>query len=151
MVNGVQHIGVPVRSLERSLRFYQDVLGLEPEFLGEDAGEKTSRLVGVPEAEISLAFLRLGNTYLELLEYRNPRGADHDRRNCDVGAIHIAFEVPDLEEAYRRLEEKGVRFSTPPHLIERGPLAGCVTAYFKDPDGVQLEIFEVATGSAVAA
>jgi catechol 2,3-dioxygenase-like lactoylglutathione lyase family enzyme len=146
---GVQHIGVPVRSLERSLAFYRDVLGIEPAFRGQDSGERTSRLVGVPGAVISLAFLRLGNTYLELLEYEHPRGADYDRRNCDVGAVHIAFEVDDLDQVYERLEASGISFSTPPHHIEHGPLAGCATAYFKDPDGIQLEVFEVAPASAV--
>jgi catechol 2,3-dioxygenase-like lactoylglutathione lyase family enzyme len=142
-LSGVQHVGVPVRSLEHSLAFYRDAFGIEPRFIATSSGAGTSRLVGVPDAEMDFAFLDLGNTVLELLEYTNPQGQDYDRRNCDVGATHVAFEVADVEAAYQELSAKGIEFSGPPLHIEEGPLAGCVTAYFKDPDGIQLEIFQL--------
>lgn len=143
-LRGLQHVGVPVRNLQRSLDFYHDVFGVEPRFVAKTSGEGTSRLLGVPDVELSYAFIDLGNTVLELLEYERPRGADYDRQNCDVGATHVCFEVPDVEEAYTALRAKGIEFSSPPLHLDDGPLAGCITAYFKDPDGIQLEIFQVA-------
>jgi len=142
-LGGIQHVGVPVRSLEQSLKFYRDAFGVEPEFIAKASGPGTSRLVGVPDVEMSFAFLDLGNTVLELLEYESPRGQDYDRRNCDVGATHIALAVADVEAAYEELRGKGIEFSGPPLHIDEGPLAGCITAYFRDPDGIQLEIFQV--------
>jgi catechol 2,3-dioxygenase-like lactoylglutathione lyase family enzyme len=139
----LHHVGVPVRSLKQSLKFYQDAFGIEPKFIAKSSGPGTSRLVGIPEVEMSYAFLDLGNTVLELLEYQHPRGQDYDRRNCDVGATHIAFEVADVEAAYEELTGKGIEFSGPPLHIDDGPLAGSVTAYFRDPDGIQLEIFQL--------
>lgn len=142
--NGIQHVGVPVRDMEESLRFYRDIFGVEPDFIAEGSGETLSQAVGVPDADLSFAFLRIGSSILELLEYRQPRGRDFDRRNCDVGAIHIAFQVSDIDQAYERLRAKGVQFNALPLKIEDGPLAGCSFAYFTDPNGVQLEIFETA-------
>lgn len=138
----MHHVGIPVNDLGRSLGFYKDILGIEPEFVGEGSGPELSQALGVPDAHLSFAFILLGNTVLELLEYHAPRGRDHDRMNCDVGAIHVAFEVANIQEAYEQLREKGIVFNAPPLKIEEGPLAGCAFAYFKDPDGVQLEIFE---------
>jgi catechol 2,3-dioxygenase-like lactoylglutathione lyase family enzyme len=138
----MHHLGIPVRDLRRSLAFYQDVFGIDAEFISEGAGPELSRAVGVPDTHLSFAFIALGNTVLELLEYHAPKGRDYDRRNCDVGAMHVAFEVPDIEEAYERLRKKGLTFNAPPIRIEEGPLAGSAFAYFSDPDGVQLEIFE---------
>jgi catechol 2,3-dioxygenase-like lactoylglutathione lyase family enzyme len=133
--------------MQRSLEFYRDVFAIEPDFVADGSGDEISRAVGVPDAELSFAFLRVGDSILELLEYRSPRGRDYDRRNCDIGAVHIAFEVDDIQEAYERLLSKGVEFSAPPLAIAEGPLAGCSFAYFTDPDGVQLEIFETASGA----
>lgn len=140
---GVQHIGIPVGSMERSLKWYKEMLGLEPDFVLDASGEGTANAVGVPGADFSFAFMKVGNTYVELLEYRNPRGKPYDRGNNDIGAVHLCFQVDDIEDAYRKLSARGVKFNTPPVWIDAGPLAGCAFCYFPDPDNVQLELFQV--------
>ena len=140
----VQHVGIPVSNIERSLAWYKEMLGLEPEFVMESSGEPLSTAVNVPNADLKFGFLRVGNTIVELLEYRSPRGRAQDRRNNDVGAMHIAFEVDDIEDAYRQLRDRGVKFNSLPVWIDHGALAGCAFCYFTDPDNVQLELFQVA-------
>jgi len=142
-LSGLHHLGVPVRSMEASVAWYRDVLGVETTFVEQaeegDALDASTQLKG---ARLRYAFAELGNTSLEFLEYDNPRGRDHETRNCDVGAVHICFEVSDMQATYESLREAGVDFNAPPTLIEGGPLAGCRFCYFRDPDGIQLEIFE---------
>jgi catechol 2,3-dioxygenase-like lactoylglutathione lyase family enzyme len=139
----IQHVGVPVANLESSLLFYREVFGVEPEFTGEGDHPRVSAAVGIPDAKIKFAFLEVGGAYLELLEYTSPRGKPYDRRNCDVGAVHVCFEVDDIEHAWAELKAKGVEVSADPFTFEEGPLTGYSFAYFKDPDGVQLELFQV--------
>jgi lactoylglutathione lyase len=140
----VHHVGIPVSSLARSLDWYKEMLGLEAEFTAEVSGEATAKAVGVPGADLLVGFMRIGNTMVELLEYRSPRGSRQDRGNNDIGAMHLAFEVDDIEDAYRLLRDRGVSFNSPPVWIDRGPLAGCAFCYFTDPDNVQLELFQTA-------
>src|SRR3989442_15440634 len=111
-LSGIQHVGVPVRSMEDSLRFYREVFGVEPEFVTEAGGPDVSRSVGLPDVRMSIAFLHVGNTHLELLEYENPKGRPNDRQNCNVGAIHICFEVADIQAAWKELKAKGVKVAT---------------------------------------
>lgn len=73
-----------------------------------------------------------------------PEAEPQDRHNNDVGAVHVAFEVDDIEDAYRKLRDRGVKFNSSPVWIEHGPLAGCAFCYFSDPDNVQLELFQLA-------
>lgn len=140
----VHHIGIPVRDIERSISFYRDLIGIEADFVAASRGEAVADLVGVPEADMLFAFIPLGNVVLELLEYRNPRGGDYVLRNCDVGAVHIAFETHDLDAIETRLVEAGVHVGSGALHIDSGPLAGYATLYFRDPDGVQLEAMQTA-------
>jgi len=140
----VQHLGVPVRDLDRSLAFYRRLTGAEPLFVDRMRGDGFARGVGVPGAACRFAMLPLGNTRLELIEYTAPRGADYALRNCDVGAIHLAFEVDDVRAVYARLSAEGVRFHAPPHTFtpEDGApdVVGATFCYLSDPDGIQLEL-----------
>ena len=138
----MHHVGITVKDLERSLQWYEHVFGLTREFVAHGSGPALSTAVGVPDAELSFGFLRLGSCVIELLSYDNPREEDFTRSNADVGSAHVCIDVPDLDAAYADLRGKGVDFLAPPLLIEDGPLKGCSFAYFKDPDGVTLELFE---------
>ena len=59
-----------------------------------------------------------------------------------MGSTHVCIDVPDLQKAYDDLREKGIEFLAPPLHIDSGPLEGCSFVYFKDPNGVTLELFE---------
>ncbi len=145
-INGMHHIGLTVASLDRSLAFYKEMFGLEPEFVAKGEGDDLSRTVGVPSAKLTFAFLHAGNGTVELIEYGNERRTRYESRNCDVGAPHLCFDVPDVDAAYQELRDKGADFYSPPLRITDGPLAGCAFAYLRDPDGLTLEIFQAAAG-----
>ncbi len=140
----LHHVGITVRDLDASLAWYADVLGVEPEVVAEGSGEELGRAVGVPDAKLRFAMLRLGGAVVELLCYDNDRDDTFTRSNADVGSAHVCIDVPDLQQAYDALRAKGVDFLSPPFRITSGPLDGCGFAYFRDPDGVTLEIFETA-------
>jgi catechol 2,3-dioxygenase-like lactoylglutathione lyase family enzyme len=138
---GLHHVGMPVRSIERSLAWYRDVLGLEPDFVVSAEGPELSQTVQLDGARLRFAFLPLGGTILELLEYESPVGEDFALRNCDVGALHVCFEVDDIDAVYAELRRKGVEFSIEP-TRQRGPIEGDRCCYFRDLDGIQLELWE---------
>lgn len=141
--NSVNHVGVTVRSIERSLDFYWRSFGLEPTFVHRVSNSpQLDRSLGVEGAELTIAFLEIGNTNVELLEYHTQRETDYGLLNCDVGAVHICFEVDDIRSSIRRLEQEGVEFFAEPLFIDDGPLEGHTFVYFKDPDGMTLELFE---------
>lgn len=139
---GLHHVGLTVKDLDRSLRFYEDMFGLRPVFDVRSEGPALSDAVGVPDAKLRFAFLHIGDAELELLEYANDRDTSYSRRNCDVGAPHLCLHVVDLEASYRELKAKGVSFYAPPLHITDGPLAGCSFTYLRDPDGITVELFE---------
>ncbi|HWF52872.1 MAG TPA: VOC family protein [Solirubrobacteraceae bacterium] len=141
-VRKLHHLGVPVRNLAASLAWYKKMFGLEPLFSAGGAGPDVDRAVQLEGVLIDAAFLQIGDVYLEMLEFQQPKGADFALRNCDVGAVHIALDVPDIHEAYRFLTANGVVFSNEPVYIGEGELEGHWFAYFRDPDNIQFELFQ---------
>src|SRR5512133_680143 len=92
------HTGITVTNLERSLAFWRDVLGFELSHRPHQTGDLASEITGVPGAEISIAVLKGYGHKIELLEYRAPADRKHfDLRPCDVGSMHVAFIVDDVD------------------------------------------------------
>lgn len=140
----MHHVGITVRDPEASLQWYERMFGLTREFVAHGSGPELSTAVGVPDAHLSFAFLRFGSCVLELLCYNNERDDSFTRTNADVGSTHVCIDVPDLQMVHHDLVAKGVVFLAPPLLITEGPLEGCSFVYFKDPNGVTLELFQSA-------
>jgi catechol 2,3-dioxygenase-like lactoylglutathione lyase family enzyme len=147
-IGDMHHVGITVRDLEESLRWYERMFDVRREFVAEGSGPELSRAVGVPDAKLRFAFLRFGSCVVELLSYDNEREDHYHRSNADVGSTHVCIDVPDLDAAYRDLQAKGVEFLAPPLHIDDGPLKGCSFVYFSDPNGVTLELFETARDTA---
>jgi catechol 2,3-dioxygenase-like lactoylglutathione lyase family enzyme len=145
-LNGINHVGVTVRDLDRTLAFYREFFGIEPLFQGLGENADISRSVGLDDVRVRFAFIDLGNTRMELLQYERPLGRQtQDMRNCDVGAIHVCFDVDDLMAKYEQLKAGGIQFITSPIRLDenQGTLAGLEYVYFRDPDGLMLQMYEM--------
>ena len=145
-LKGINHVGVTVRDLDRTLAFYREFFGIEPLFRGLGENADISRSVGLDDVRVRFAFIDLGNTRMELLQYERPLGRQtQDMRNCDVGAIHVCFDVDDLTAKYEQLKAGGIQFITSPIRLDenQGTLAGLEYVYFRDPDGLMLQLYEM--------
>jgi catechol 2,3-dioxygenase-like lactoylglutathione lyase family enzyme len=142
MMKGLFHTSITVSNLERSIAFYRDILGLELLYTRESSGEGLSKGVGVENAHLKIAMFRVGDDFLELIEYVAPKCVPKGLRPCDIGSMHVAFHVIDIGEMEQRLTKHGYHFNAPPRRITEGPMKGWIWAYFKDPDGAQLELVE---------
>lgn len=143
---GVVHSGISVKSLEVSIPFYRDILGLE---LVKREPPKDSRAdkLGVPGARIQIAVFNVPNSdaSLELIEYLNPPSPNEYGAPVNaLGSVHIAFQVDDIASIMERMIAAGVKFTCNEYEhITEGPLAGWKWIYFKDPDGTNMELIEV--------
>jgi methylmalonyl-CoA/ethylmalonyl-CoA epimerase len=129
MVTKIDHIGVAVKNLEESLKFYQETLGLDLQ--GVEV---------VEEQKVKVAFLPIGDTEIELLESTDvddPIARYIDKKG--EGVQHIAYRVDDIEKAIADMMSKGVK------MIDEKPRYGAGGAKIafchpKSTNGVLVEL-----------
>ncbi|QIB28067.1 methylmalonyl-CoA epimerase [Caloranaerobacter azorensis] len=99
MVKKVDHIGIAVKNLEETLKFYKQVLGLE-----------LNGIEIVEQQKVKVAFLPIGDTEIELLESTDKEGpiAKYIEKKGE-GIQHIAYRVDDIEKAIEEVKSKGIR------------------------------------------
>ena len=137
----LHHTAISVSDLDRSIYFYQDLLGMTVEWrMDHRRGEALERAVGLNGVDVSYAMLSGWGGRIELFQYHSPRGKPYPEHRPvnDQGITHVGFLVDGIEELYERLVSRGVRFDSPPQEIR----PGAKVAYFHDPDGVTLEILQ---------
>jgi catechol 2,3-dioxygenase-like lactoylglutathione lyase family enzyme len=138
------HTGITVTNLERSLAFWRDVLGFELSHRAHQKGELASEITGVPGAEISLAVLKTPTGHkIELLEYLAPPDRKQvDPKPCDVGSVHIALTVDDLDAVLSAIAPFGWKAAGKSQTLASGPNAGKRVVYVRDADGTTIELMQ---------
>jgi catechol 2,3-dioxygenase-like lactoylglutathione lyase family enzyme len=140
------HIGITVSNLERSLEFWRDVLGFEFSHRAHQEGAMAKEITGVEGAELKLAVIKApGGHKIELLEYLAPtdRKEHVDLRPCDVGHVHVALIVDDLEAVLQKIAASGWKAAGKPQTLQMGPNAGKRVVYVRDPDGTTIEFMQM--------
>jgi len=145
-VLGADHTGITVSNLERSLAFWRDVLGFEYSHSAHQTGERVEQITGVKGSELKLAVLKTPTGHkIELLEYLAPD--DRVRRNnlrpCDLGHVHVALVVDDLDAIFEKLATQNWKKAGTPQALTTGPNAGKRVVYVRDPDGTTIELMQM--------
>jgi catechol 2,3-dioxygenase-like lactoylglutathione lyase family enzyme len=150
MITQVDHINIVVSDLERSERFYTELLGFVVTRRALLEGDWIESIVGLAGVCADVVYLEPpeGGLRIELLHYRAPKGQalPETAQANTVGLRHVAFRVRGIEAMYERLRAAGVEFVGPPTAVPSGVVkhdAGRKRlCYFHDPDGVILELAE---------
>jgi catechol 2,3-dioxygenase-like lactoylglutathione lyase family enzyme len=131
------HVAISVQDMEKAIAFYRDVIGMEKVF-DREFGEPMARLIGEPGAQVRIVHMKLGDSAVELFDYRSPEGRTPcpDARQSDYGLTHIGFIVEDFWGLYQHLRDHDVEFLGEP--VEIRP--GVFVAYFR---GAEYEVCEI--------
>ena len=123
----ILHTMLRVGDLQRSIRFYTDVLGM-----------KLLRTTERPEQKYSLAFVGYDSEERSaVLELTYNHGVD--KYDLGGGFGHIALQMPDVAKACEAVRAKGGKVTR-----EAGPVKGGTTviAFVEDPDGYKIEFIQ---------
>jgi catechol 2,3-dioxygenase-like lactoylglutathione lyase family enzyme len=141
MIRRMNHVGISVASLKRSIEFYRDLLGMSVVFEGPFAGRQYERILGIQGARGMMAVLQATNSQVELFEFHVPLPmlSDASRPVSNHGITHFCIEVEDIDGNYQRLKSAGVIF----HCEPLDFFGAAKATYARDPDGNAFELLEL--------
>ncbi|MDO8674037.1 MAG: VOC family protein [Dehalococcoidia bacterium] len=151
MIKRMIHANIVVSDLERSLRFYRDILGAKVlfELDAETPDPALGTALGFTGAASYHGYLLgIGKgreaTLIDLIQWLRPpgEGAPYDRMN-HLGIARLALEVDDVDRAYDDLKAKGAKFISAPVDLHLPTVGGTRIAALKDPDGIILELVQI--------
>ena len=131
MIKKIDHIAIAVSDLKKEIEVYNNIPGFE--FNGTEV---------VEEQKVTVAFFKVGDIFIELLEPLSddsPISKFIEKRGG--GLHHISYEVDDIKDEIASLEDKGIR------MLDKEPRVGAhkakiAFAHPKDFSGVLTELKE---------
>ncbi|HNR02666.1 MAG TPA: VOC family protein [Anaerolineaceae bacterium] len=131
-VVNIDHIGIVVPDIMKSLNFWQGVLGIDLDYIEN-----------VPSMDLDLAWLPVNKTRLELLEPTSAEGNEYHEflKQHGPGFHHLCVVVDDLEEMVQKIKEKNIKVKDD-EIIE---LPGRKLVFLdpQETDGVIVELYEL--------
>ena len=132
-------LALVVEDLERSVRFYRDLLGMEEIKRVVVSDEKAVR-GGFSAKGFRFRTFRTGPLALKLVEVKGTPQPTQGLVDSHRGVRYIAFTVDDIDAVHKRLSDAGVAFSS--DILPPEPDQGVGRlVFFHDPDGNLLELY----------
>jgi catechol 2,3-dioxygenase-like lactoylglutathione lyase family enzyme len=123
MINGLDHVAIVVSDMDRSIKFYTEILELNLILDGRPGGGEKKSFLGTK----SKAIVAMSEDKKRLQQ----------KGEYVEGVNHVAFGVSNLEESSQVLRDRGVEFVEIKKREDGQPVA----YHFLDPDGLELEIY----------
>jgi lactoylglutathione lyase len=120
------HTMIRVTDLEKSIRFYTELIGLH-----------LHRRTDYPDGKFTLAFLGLKDDSEPFLELTHNWGVDKYELGNAYG--HMAFGVPDIYSACEKIKNVGGKITREPGPMKHGKT---ILAFIEDPDGYKVELIQ---------
>jgi catechol 2,3-dioxygenase-like lactoylglutathione lyase family enzyme len=131
----VNHIGLCVHDIDRSRRFYEELLGFEYEREIAPPDDITGRLLQLePPLGLRAVYLRKDGLVLELLAYDERRRPRRERPMDEPGLTHISIGADDHRSLLGRVEALGGTVLADTDIG--------VAVFIRDPDGQLIELLE---------
>ncbi len=149
MLKEIMHIGVTVSDIDRSIAFYRDVLGLQ--FQGEILmeGKETDLLFQRENCRARVAYLNGSEEIIappvELIQFISEDAAQDAADLFKTSISEICFNVEDIDAFYKHLLEHQVECLSAPQPFDFTAFgfSKSKAMYFKDPDGIILEVMQL--------
>lgn len=142
LIKETRHIGISVTDMEKSLKFYRDILGLQIFRAMDESGNYIDNMLSLKNVRVTTVKLstNFGNTLIELLEFKSHSSKPRARHIYEIGASHVAFTVENLDECYEYMSKNGVKFNAPPQF---SPDGYAKVTFCHDPDDTPIELVEI--------
>ena len=140
----LRHVGITVKNLDLSKKFYCDLLGFKVHKEMEEKGEFIDSISGLENVVVTTVKMfhpdSSSDGMIELLNYKS-HNTETSRLDINNGGItHFALTVNDVTGIHQRLLENNVQFNCKPLLSDDG---GAIVTFCRDYEGNLIELVEI--------
>lgn len=136
------HVGFITSDIETSITFWRDVMGFDPQPVGERRQEWISKFIGVPGAQVRLVHLFGHGAHIEFIEFFEPTAEPVTAAANQPTVAHVCLRVDDVDDWRARILDGGGSLQGETVAITEGMAQGLRGLYMKDPHGILIELVE---------
>lgn len=147
MITGFNHTSFTVSDMDKSVRFWTEMLGFTAASVSPRQGDWQADVTGIAGASLLVAHLYGHGHHIEFIQYL--AGANHGLSPppSHTGAAHICLEVDDIERTWNELLAAGATAQGKVAHVKTGAASGCFAGYIRDPNGIIIELLELRNGN----
>lgn len=120
-----RHVGIVVKDINKQLKFYKELLGLEIYYQKIEKGYFLESLIDKKDVEPLIFKLgKDGQIIIELLYFNNSEEIQQ-KDLASPGITHFAITVKDIDGLYKKMKESGVNFLNKPQISDDGKFKVC--------------------------
>jgi|TARA_B100001063_G_C16682746_1_gene512684 catechol 2,3-dioxygenase-like lactoylglutathione lyase family enzyme len=142
MIIKTRHVGLIVKNIIKSKKFYGKILGLKLKKELIEEGKYFNSLIGLKKSKAKVVKIDLPDkTYIELIEFEKPKSSQKVKieKFSKLKQMHICFTVKNINNYFKRLRKNKIKFISPPLKSDFDPVSTC---FFLDPDYNYVQIVE---------
>ncbi|MDB5614354.1 MAG: Glyoxalase/bleomycin resistance protein/dioxygenase [Devosia sp.] len=140
--SSLDHIGWITPDIDRSVRFWTEVMGFEARPIGERRQPWIANFMGVAGAQVRLVHLYGHGGHIEFIQFDEPDEPSIPR-GSQPGAAHICLRIKDVSSLRSDIMANGGSLQGELTEITEGIATGLRGLYMRDPHGVLIELVEL--------
>lgn len=144
MITGFDHTSFTVADMQKSVKFWTEMLGFEAASVSPREGKWQEEVTGVPGASLMVAHLYGHGHHIEFIQYRGGAVQGTAPSPALVGAAHVCLKTDDIAATWDALIRAGATAQGRIALVTTGAVAGVKAGYIRDPNGILIELVELA-------
>jgi len=145
MITGFNHTSFTVADMEKSVRFWTEMLGFKAASVGPREGQWQEDVTGIPGASLLVAHLYGHGHHIEFIQYVAGASAGDASSPSLRGAAHVCLETDDIDRTWAALLRAGATAQGKIAMVTAGAVGGAKAGYIRDPNGILIELLQLAS------
>ena len=143
MITGFNHTSFTVTDMDKSVRFWTEMLGFRAASVSPREGDWQESVTGIAGASLMVAHLHGHGHYIEFIQYLEGAIAGAAPQPAVSGAAHVCLEVDDIMRTWKELLAAGATVQGKIASVTVGAAESCLAGYIRDPNGIIIELLEL--------
>ncbi len=143
MISGFNHTSFTVVDMDKSVKFWTEMLGFKAASVSPREGRWQEEVTGISGASLLVAHLYGHGHHIEFIQYLAGAIPGTAPQPAVCGAAHVCMETDNIERTWEELMKAGATAQGTISSVTTGAVGGAKAAYIRDPNGILIELLQL--------